>query len=58
MESFKGTGDETDQKYIVFWDMVNLYGKAMQARLPVSDFIWLDQGNLTNFQLKENLYKA
>jgi len=40
------TGDDTDpnQKYIVYWDMVNLYGKAMQSLLPVSGFKFLEQG--------------
>jgi hypothetical protein len=55
MKSYKGETDDPNQKYIVFWDMVNLYGKAMQSMLPVSDFEFLEKGekfNLTNLRLR------
>ena len=46
MSSYQGNGDEEDQKYIMYWDMVNLYGRAMMEKLPVSDFVFLDAGNI------------
>jgi len=45
MSDYQRIGDEEDQKYIMYWDMVNLYGRAMQEKLPVSDFVFLNEGN-------------
>ena len=47
MKSFTGDANCPNQKYIVYWDMVNLYGKAMQSLLPVSNFKFLEKGKLS-----------
>jgi len=47
MKSFTGDANCPNQKYIVYWDMVNLYGKAMQSLLPVNNFKFLEKGKLS-----------
>jgi len=44
MKTYDGDPDDVNQTYIVFWDMVNLYGKAMLAKLPIGEFHFLDNG--------------
>lgn len=40
-------------KYIMYWDANNLYGYALSQCLPISDFQWLSQDEINNFNLHE-----
>ena len=39
--------------YLKYWDVNNLYGRAMSQKLPVNNFEWIED----NFQFNENLKK-
>jgi len=51
MSSYEGDEESTSQKYIISWDMNNLYGVAMKQKLPVSDFRFLSSSEIENFDV-------
>ena len=40
-------------EHLIYWDANNLYGWAMSQYLPVSDFKWMTEGELHNFNVNE-----
>lgn len=40
-----------EDKYIMYYDINNLYGWAMQQALPIGGFKWLEQNEIDNFNL-------
>ena len=40
-----------DDKYILYYDCVNLYGYIMQQALPISDFEWLTDKELSDIDI-------
>jgi hypothetical protein len=40
-----------DDKYILYYDCVNLYGYIMQQALPISDFEWMTDKELSNIDI-------
>lgn len=57
MSNYQGDGSERNQKYIVYWDMVNLYGTVMQEYLPVRDFVFLNEGKVASLKNQKCYFK-
>ena len=42
-------------KFLVYWDMNNLYGSALSQFLPCSEFSWLSEAMLKFFSIAQNI---
>ena len=49
----EGYDDSQPIEHLIYWDANNLYGWAMSQYLPVSDFKWMTEGKLHNFNVNE-----
>lgn len=45
--------DGDDENFIMYFDLKNLYGYAMQQYLPKGDFRWLKEEEIANFDLSQ-----